>query len=97
MQVTAEFTNLGPIVDFEVADLDKIGQGHIVACCNMGRHGSLRLVRNGIGLNEQASIELEGTPHPAHLCGPGMARCSGVRTLRGVQACGGSGAFGQAQ
>jgi Mono-functional DNA-alkylating methyl methanesulfonate N-term len=62
VQVLQEFTNLGPIVDFEVVDLDKIGQPQLVACCNNGRYGSLRLIRNGIGINEQASIELTG-PH----------------------------------
>lgn len=56
----SEFTNLGPIVDFEVVDLDAIGQPQLVACCNSGRFGSLRLIRNGIGINEQAAIELAG-------------------------------------
>ena len=60
MQILQEFTNLGPIVDFDVVDLDQIGQPQLVACCNTGRCGSLRLIRNGIGINEQASIELQG-------------------------------------
>jgi DNA damage-binding protein 1 len=62
VQTLQELTNLAPIVDFEVVDLAKTGQSYLVACCNMGRHGSLRLIRNGIGVNEQASIDLEGAP-----------------------------------
>jgi hypothetical protein len=64
LQTLQEFTNLGPVLDFEVVDLDHIGQGQIVACCNSGRFGSLRLIRNGIGISEQASIELEGALPP---------------------------------
>jgi hypothetical protein len=60
MQVVQEFTNLGPIIDFSVVDLDNIGQGQLIACCNTGQFGSLRLVRNGIGITEHASIQLEG-------------------------------------
>jgi hypothetical protein len=60
MQVLQEFTNLGPILDFAVVDLDNIGQGQLIACCNTGCFGSLRLVRNGIGITEHASITLEG-------------------------------------
>lgn len=52
--------NLGPIVDFSVIDLDRQGQGQIVACSGGGMNGSLRVIRNGIGFNQQASIELSG-------------------------------------
>lgn len=55
-----EFTNLAPIVDFSVVDLDNVGQGQLVACCNTGASGSLRLVRAGISIVEHAGIELEG-------------------------------------
>jgi hypothetical protein len=65
LQILQEFTNLGPIIDFTIVDLDNIGQGQLVACCNTGSNGSLRLVRNGIGITEHASIELQGL---LHLC-----------------------------
>lgn len=52
--------NIGPIVDFSVVDLDRQGQGQIVTCSGGGRNGSLRIIRNGIGFNGQASIELSG-------------------------------------
>ena len=53
-------SNIGPVVDFTVIDLDRQGQGQIVTCSGGGRNGSLRVVRNGIGFNEQANIELNG-------------------------------------
>ena len=52
--------NIGPIVDFSVIDLDRQGQGQIVTCSGGGRDGSLRIIRNGIGFNCQANIELSG-------------------------------------
>ena len=54
------YPNLGPIVDFCVVDLERQGQGQVVTCSGAGRDGSLRIIRNGIGLNEQATIELSG-------------------------------------
>ena len=54
------FVNLGPIVDFTVVDLERQGQGQVVTCSGAYKDGSLRIIRNGIGINEQASIELPG-------------------------------------
>ncbi|GJP48061.1 hypothetical protein CLOM_g7334 [Closterium sp. NIES-68] len=54
------FVNLGPIVDMAVVDLDRQGQGQLVTCSGAFGDGSLRVVRNGIGINEQATVELEG-------------------------------------
>ena len=59
VEVLDEFTNLGPIVDFCVVDLDQ-GQGQVVTCSGAAKDGSLRIVRNGIGINEQADIDLPG-------------------------------------
>lgn len=52
--------NVGPVVDFAVMDLERQGQGQVVSCSGVGQDGSLRIVRNGIGLNEHAHIELAG-------------------------------------
>ena len=79
LQLMQEFTNLGPIVDFEVVDLDAIGQPQLVACCNSGRFGSLRLIRNGIGINEQAAIVLEGARDQLQL--QSHPSCHGMNTL----------------
>lgn len=49
MQVLDSWTNLGPIVDMCVVDLDRQGQGQLVTCSGAYRDGSLRIIRNGIG------------------------------------------------
>lgn len=60
VEVLEQFVNLGPIVDFCVVDLERQGQGQIVTCSGAYKDGSLRIVRNGIGINEQATVELPG-------------------------------------
>ena len=56
--VVESFTNLGPIVDMVVVDLERQGQGQLVTCSGAYKEGSLRIIRNGIGINELASIDL---------------------------------------
>jgi DNA damage-binding protein 1 len=51
---------LGPIVDFAMLDLERNGQGAMLTCSGSYKDGSLRVVRNGIGVREEASIELPG-------------------------------------
>ncbi|KAG6496539.1 hypothetical protein ZIOFF_044406 [Zingiber officinale] len=60
VEVLEAYVNLGPIVDFCVVDLERQGQGQVVTCSGAYKDGSLRIVRNGIGINEQASVELQG-------------------------------------
>ena len=60
VQILEEFTNLGPIVDFAFVDLERHGQGQVVTCSGALKDGSLRVVRNGIGIDEQAVIQLPG-------------------------------------
>ncbi|KAL0363617.1 UNVERIFIED_CONTAM: DNA damage-binding protein 1 [Sesamum calycinum] len=60
LEVLERYVNLGPIVDFCVVDLERQGQGQVVTCSGAYKDGSLRIVRNGIGINEQASVELQG-------------------------------------
>ncbi|KAK3137829.1 hypothetical protein QOZ80_5AG0361010 [Eleusine coracana subsp. coracana] len=60
VEVLERYVNLGPIVDFCVVDLDRQGQGQVVTCSGACKDGSIRVVRNGIGINEQASVELQG-------------------------------------
>lgn len=59
-EVVENYPNLGPIVDFCVVDRDGQGQGQVVACCGVQKDGSIRVIRNGIGINEQAVVELPG-------------------------------------
>lgn len=56
--VIESFTNLGPIVDMVVVDLERQGQGQLVTCSGAYKEGSLRIIRNGIGIHELASIDL---------------------------------------
>ena len=60
VEIIEEFTNLGPIVDFAVVDLERNGQGQVVTCSGVQKDGSLRVVRNGIGIDERAVIQLPG-------------------------------------
>lgn len=53
VEVLEKYVNLGPIVDFCVVDLERQGQGQVVTCSGAYKDGSLRVVRNGIGINEQ--------------------------------------------
>lgn len=55
VDVLERYVNLGPIVDFCVVDLERQGQGQVVTCSGAYKDGSLRVVRNGIGINEQVS------------------------------------------
>lgn len=54
MQVCETYTNLGPITDMCLVDLEKQGQGQLVTCSGSLKDGSLRIIRNGIGINEIA-------------------------------------------
>ena len=45
--VVDTFTNLGPIVDMCLVDLERQGQGQLVTCSGGFKEGSLRIIRNG--------------------------------------------------
>lgn len=60
IEVLETFTNLGPIVDMCVVDLERQGQGQLVTCSGVFKEGTLRIIRNGIGIQEHASIDLPG-------------------------------------
>lgn len=54
------FTNLGPILDMCIVDLERQGQGQMITCSGCFKDGSLRIIRNGIGIQEHACIDLPG-------------------------------------
>ena len=58
--VVDTFTNPGPILDMVVVDVERQGQGQLVTCSVGFKEGSLRIIRNGIGIHELASIDLGG-------------------------------------
>merc|ERR550532_958617 len=60
VQEVDTFTNLGPIIDMVVVDLERQGQGQLVTCSGAYKEGSLRIIRNGIGIHEHATIDLPG-------------------------------------
>lgn len=60
LTVMRSFSNLGPIVDMCVVDLERQGQGQLVTCSGAFKEGSLRIIRNGIGIQEHAAIDLDG-------------------------------------
>eukprot|EP00051_Salpingoeca_urceolata_P028390 m.486586 g.486586 ORF g.486586 m.486586 type:complete len:1102 (+) comp24511_c0_seq1:335-3640(+) len=60
IEIIESYVNLGPIVDFAVVDSEKQSQTQIVTCSGSFKDGSLRIVCNGIGIHENATIELPG-------------------------------------
>ena len=65
----------GPILDMVVVDLERQGQGQLVTCSGGFKEGSLRIIRNSIGIHELASIDLPGIKSMWPLrCGPADSR-----------------------
>lgn len=61
LEVLQTFTNIGPITDLCLVDNDKNGsQRQLVTCSGAYKDGSLRVIRCGISLHEQASLEISG-------------------------------------
>ena len=54
------FPNLGAIVDMTLQQTDEYGGGQLITASGAFQCGSLRIVRSGVGVEEEASIELEG-------------------------------------
>uniref|UniRef100_A0A915B6F3 DNA damage-binding protein 1 n=1 Tax=Parascaris univalens TaxID=6257 RepID=A0A915B6F3_PARUN len=52
------YVNLAPIRDMVVINAD--GQQQVITCSGAFKDGSLRIIRNGIGIEELASVELPG-------------------------------------
>jgi DNA damage-binding protein 1 len=65
LSVLEEYTNLGPIVDIDVcgnqsSSSSSSSPGGVVTASGTSMSGTLRLVRNGIGMKEFAAVELPG-------------------------------------
>eukprot|EP00042_Codosiga_hollandica_P058516 m.883598 g.883598 ORF g.883598 m.883598 type:complete len:1092 (+) comp59884_c0_seq2:68-3343(+) len=54
----ASFSNIGPIIDMCVMELDRKGQTQVVTCSGARQDGSLRIIRNGIGILEGATLDM---------------------------------------
>lgn len=48
--------NLAPIIDFCLVDPEKQGQSQIVSCSGAHKDGSLRIIKNGIGIEEMGEL-----------------------------------------
>ncbi|CAF1046921.1 unnamed protein product [Rotaria sordida] len=57
LEILESYTNLGPIVDMCVVDLERQGR-QLITCSGNGKDSSLRFIRTGIGIHEHASIDL---------------------------------------
>ena len=60
VELLEKYMNLGPIVDMVVVASERQGQCQVVTCSGGYKEGSLRVVRSGIGIHEQASLEAPG-------------------------------------
>lgn len=60
IEILETYTNLGPILDMLIVDIEKQGQGQLITCSGGHRNGSLRIIRSGIGIQEMANVELSG-------------------------------------
>ena len=72
--------NLAPIADFACVDLEGQGQDQVVACCGALKDGTLRVIRNGVGVIVEADLPLpnitgvwsmrasSAAPHDKYLC-----------------------------
>lgn len=61
VEILSVHPNIGPIKDMCLVDNDKQGgQRQLVTCSGAYKDGSLRVIRSGIGLQEQASLEVGG-------------------------------------
>ena len=67
LTVVEEYTHLGPIVDFDLvptapglAASSQQQPCQVVTASGTSRAGSIRLIRNGIGMKEYASVEMPG-------------------------------------
>ncbi|CAI4228082.1 unnamed protein product [Auanema sp. JU1783] len=56
--ILESFINLAPIRDMTVIEND--GQTQLITCSGCFKDGSLRVIRNGIGIEEAASVDLPG-------------------------------------
>ena len=47
-------------MDMLVVDIEKQGQCQLITCSGANRNGSLRIIRSGIGIHENANVEIPG-------------------------------------
>ncbi|KAK9711909.1 DNA damage-binding protein 1a [Basidiobolus ranarum] len=60
IEVIQNFANLAPIADFCIVDVDSRERNNMISCSGAFKDGSLRVIRNGVGVKEQAKLEMSG-------------------------------------
>lgn len=72
LSVLDEYNNLGPVLDFDLVPTaptsqqqqqqqqHQTNQSQVVTVSGCGKLGTIRVVRNGIGMNEYAAVEIPG-------------------------------------
>ncbi|CAG8721486.1 14448_t:CDS:10, partial [Funneliformis caledonium] len=60
LDILEKFINLSPIQDFCIVNLERQGQGQVITCSGGSRDGSLRIIRNGVGITVQATLDMSG-------------------------------------
>ena len=67
LSIVEEYINLGPILDFDLVPTTpqsgpstRLVQSQVVTASGTSKSGSIRIVRNGIGMYEHASVDIPG-------------------------------------
>eukprot|EP00299_Pterocystis_sp_00344_P017203 c8628_g1_i1.p1 GENE.c8628_g1_i1~~c8628_g1_i1.p1 ORF type:complete len:1107 (-),score=297.39 c8628_g1_i1:37-3162(-) len=58
LEVIEQMPNIGPIVDLCVVDANH--QSRVITASGASKCGTVRYIRNGVGVNEQATLEVRG-------------------------------------
>ncbi|RKP19206.1 hypothetical protein ROZALSC1DRAFT_29167, partial [Rozella allomycis CSF55] len=59
IKIIENFTNISPMTDFVLEQIDQ-QQSQLICCSGGYEEGSIRRIRNGVGIEELATLELEG-------------------------------------
>lgn len=60
ISLIASYTSLAPILDCCIVESDGGGASSVITCSGAYKGGSLRVIRQGVGLDELAALEMEG-------------------------------------
>ena len=60
MTLCQELSNIGPIIDMCVVDIDGRSQNQVVTCSGGLHDGSLRIIQAGVGIHEYAFLDMQG-------------------------------------
>lgn len=68
ISLLASYTSLAPILDCCIVESDGGGgASSVITCSGAYKGGSLRVIRQGVGLDELAALEMEGVQKIFHI------------------------------